>query len=84
MEMFLEGEDPHFVGFLKWIEGQVDEITPEDLNDYDLNEAEANVEWMSRQLYLLLAASLEEDSPQLALVQSLGEKGRFVEPSSGP
>jgi len=74
MEMFLEGEDKHFVKFLKWIEGQVDEITKEDLNDYDLNEAGADVEWMNRQLYLLLAATLEEDSPQLALVQNLREK----------
>ena len=74
MEMFLEGEDKHFVKFLKWIEGQVDEITKEDLTDYDLNEAGADVEWMNRQLYLLLAATLEEDSPQLALVQNLREK----------
>jgi len=70
MEMFLAGEEPKFVRFLKWIEEQVDEIRPEDLNEYDMNDddTDSNVEWMSRQLYLLLAASLEEDSPQLALV----------------
>ena len=68
--MFLEGEEPKYVKFLKWIEEQIDEIRPEDLNEYDMNDddTDSNVEWMSRQLSLLLAASLEEDSPQLALV----------------
>ena len=28
MEMFLEGEEPRFVRFLKWIEEQVDDIPP--------------------------------------------------------
>ena len=65
-------------------EGQVDEITKEDLHDYDVNEAGANVEWMNRQLYLLLAATLGRIRHSSPLFRISARRTMFGVPSRGP
>ena len=78
MEVFLESEVPSFGGFLKYLESEADfkgtDVTSTDLEKFQLANPSYNVPYMNSQLYLVLAASLEEGSAPLARVQNLHEQ----------
>ena len=78
MEVFLESEVSSFGGFLKYLESEADfkggDVTATDLERFAAANPSYNVPYMNSQLYLVLAASLEEGSAPLARVQNLHEK----------
>lgn len=74
MEVLLESEVGDYGGFLKWLEGMTEDVTATDLERYQAENLHADVPYMSRQLYLVLAAVLEDASAPFARVQNLHEK----------
>ena len=79
VELYLEKEYEPFGQFLQWIEKKEENIKEKDLEEYE-KKHDAEVQWMSQELYYLMAAGVEENSTQLAMVQNL----RKEEKTRGP
>ena len=77
LEVFLESEVPAYTHFLRWLEKEPEGVTLTQLEKFQEDNshiAELDVPFMSKQLYLILASTLEESSGPLAIVQGLHEE----------
>ena len=81
----MEKEYEPFGQFLQWIEKKEENVKESGLDEYE-RKHDAEVQWMSQELYYLMAAGVEENATQLAMVQHLrkeeNERTKRVESGS--